>query len=220
MEFEIASVFAKSEGENSAIRVPIPEALLGDKLTAFAPNTTGIPYGLKKEVEIIKQLFDVGHLFDFIENLEPVISVFVQFAKTELNYRNLVDATLQDILIDIFETALHIGTRGQVGRGNFVELQKGILNIRNYIFSERFHLERAMVLASKAAYIAILIGTETNDIQRFSNPIEVVDWLVEQPFETRLNKLKKTNPEAFFYWYKAIALVKNSQPSIFDKAIG
>jgi predicted nucleotidyltransferase component of viral defense system len=38
----------------------------GDKLTAFAPNTIGIPYGKNKSMEIIKQLFDLGILFEHI----------------------------------------------------------------------------------------------------------------------------------------------------------
>jgi hypothetical protein len=36
------------------VTVPTVDWLLGDKLTAFAPNTTGIPYKVGKETEIIK----------------------------------------------------------------------------------------------------------------------------------------------------------------------
>ena len=49
------------------VNLPSHEDLLGDKLTAFAPHTTGIPFfkGEKKcTMEIIKQLFDVASLFD------------------------------------------------------------------------------------------------------------------------------------------------------------
>ena len=45
------------------VNLPSHEDLLGDKLTAFAPHTTGIPFfkGEKKcTMEIIKQLFDVA----------------------------------------------------------------------------------------------------------------------------------------------------------------
>ncbi len=43
--------------------------MLGDKLTAFAPNTIGILYKrpnqfFSKHVEIIKQLYDVAKLYD------------------------------------------------------------------------------------------------------------------------------------------------------------
>ena len=36
-QIEISSLFSKSEGENIKVTVPTPEAILGDKLTAFAP---------------------------------------------------------------------------------------------------------------------------------------------------------------------------------------
>jgi predicted nucleotidyltransferase component of viral defense system len=54
------------------IQLPTLEAITGDKLTAFAPNTTGISYGKGKELEIIKQLFDLSKLFDQIESIEDV----------------------------------------------------------------------------------------------------------------------------------------------------
>lgn len=175
---------------------------MGDKLTAFAPKTTGIPYGVGKEVEIIKQLFDIGHLFDIVENTKTISEVFNRFAKTELSYRTLKDHTPTDVLQDILNTALVIATRGKAGEGNFSELQQGIKNIRNYIFSENFHLQRAMIPTAKSAYLSSILQTNAQKIERFTGPTELTDWIIEQPFETRLNKLKKSNPEAFFYWYK------------------
>jgi len=54
--------------ENSVmVTTPTIEAILGDKMTAFAPNTTGVPHGKNKEIEIIKQLFDVGRLFGVVQ---------------------------------------------------------------------------------------------------------------------------------------------------------
>jgi len=41
-------------------------------------------------------------------------------------------------------------------------------------------------------------------IERFKNPLKIKDWLIEDQTHKKLNKLKKTNPEAFFYWYKSI----------------
>lgn len=202
-DIEIKSPFIKSEGKNVTVTVPIPEAILGDKLTAFAPNTTGVPYGREKEVEIIKQLFDVGNLFDMVTNMAVVSEVFTLFAQTELAYRELKDLNKDDVLNDVFQTTLLMATRGKSGIGDYNELQKGVQNIKNFIFSENFHIERAMVPAAKAAYIATMLKTNTTKVERFTNPLEVKDWMIEQPFETRLNKLKKTSPEAFFYWYKS-----------------
>ena len=48
---------------DTKILVPTVNSLLGDKLTAFAPTTTGIHFGINKEMQINKQLFDIGELF-------------------------------------------------------------------------------------------------------------------------------------------------------------
>ena len=209
-QIEITSPFLVTKGKTVKVTVPVAEAILGDKLTAFAPNTTGVPYDRNKEVEIIKQLYDIGHLFDVIENTEMVATVFEQFAKTELAYRDFRDNIPRDVLTDMLETAIVICTRGKSGIGKFDQLQKGITNIRNFIFSESFHLERAMIPAAKAAYLSALLQTDNKKILRFTDPLEVAKWTIEQPFETRLNKLRKSNPEAFFYWYRAYELFNNT----------
>lgn len=59
--------FIRLEGKPLMVTVPSAEDILGDKLTAFAPNTTGIPYyrnGRSCSMEIAKQLYDVGRLFE------------------------------------------------------------------------------------------------------------------------------------------------------------
>lgn len=201
----IQSPFLLTDAKHEEVTMPSFEAILGDKLTAYAPNTTGVPYRKGKEIEIIKQLYDVGNLFDQISEIEAVSTVFETIATTELGYRALKLNT-SDILDDIWETSLLITTRGKDGKGDFSELQRGIQNIRNFIFSERFHLESAIVTAAKAAYLASLIQSGERKIERFTDPMEVADWQIEQPFNTRLNKLKKSSPEAFFYWYRAVQL--------------
>jgi hypothetical protein len=45
------------------VNVPSVASIAGDKLTAFAPTTTGILYGKGKEVEIVKQLHDINKLY-------------------------------------------------------------------------------------------------------------------------------------------------------------
>lgn len=43
-QLPIVSPFLIMEGEPLRVSLPSKEDLRGDKLTAFAPNTTGIPY--------------------------------------------------------------------------------------------------------------------------------------------------------------------------------
>ena len=69
----VESRFIKTEGELNYVKVPSIGDILGDKLTAYAPNTTGIPYlknGKDASMEIIKQLYDIARLFEKTEVLE------------------------------------------------------------------------------------------------------------------------------------------------------
>jgi predicted nucleotidyltransferase component of viral defense system len=208
----IQSCFAPQEGKPITVMVPSLEDLMGDKLTAFAPNTTGIPYykrGESMSMEIIKQLYDIGNLFDLVNDIEIIASTFYCFVKTEVHYRNLISISGNDVLEDIYQTALCIVARGGDGIGNFIELQKGVQRVRSYIFSENYHIEKAIVHASKAAYISILIKVKANKIEKFDNPLEMNSWQISGSVNSNLNKLKKSNPEAFFYWFKICELKKH-----------
>ncbi len=183
--------------------------MLGDKLTAFAPNTTGIPYFKKNDsmsMEIIKQLYDIGNLFDVIRDLEILKTTFATFASTELTYRNTDGLKEKDVLDDILQTSLCIATRGADGKGEFEQLQLGIQRITRFIFSESYHIEKAIVHASKAAYLASLILHDATVFERFENPTQLKDWTIGAEMTNKFNKLKKSNPEAFFYWYKIYEL--------------
>lgn len=214
IEIPIQSSFVLIEGAPITVKVPCLEDMLGDKLTAFAPNTTGIPYFKKKDsmsMEIIKQLYDIGNLFDVANDLEIIKTTFLTFAETELTYRAIDRLTANDVLEDIYQTSLNIVTRGADGKGDFEQLQLGIRRITGFIFSESFHLEKAIILASKAAYISILIREDAAVIEKFDNPKLLKDWLIGEPLNNKLNKLKKSNPEAFFYWFKIYELIKQAE---------
>lgn len=209
VELPISSAFVPNEGEAISVKVPTLEDLLGDKLTAFAPNTTGIPYFKGDDsmsMEIIKQLYDIANLFDASSDLATVKNTFKKFADTELAYRETSDKTPADVLEDIFQTSLCICSRGVMGDGNFDELQQGIRRISGFIFSETYHIEKAIVSASKSAYLSALIKNDKVEIEKFENPLQVKDWSIENPDYNKLNKLKKSNPEAFFYWVKTLQL--------------
>lgn len=206
----IDSPFIKHDGEIFAVQVPSIEDLLGDKLTAFAPNTTGIPY-MKGDrdcsMEIIKQLYDIASLFDKVENLAITSDTFNKFAKVEMNYRNIDGDDTNLVLDDVFNTALCITLRGQVRKDEFGRLQRGITRIKSYIFSESYTIDSAVVNAAKAAYLATLLKTGHLDFTRFNNNIEAIKERNIAKLDTRLNKLKKYAPEAFYYWLEIESLL-------------
>ena len=210
VQIPIKSTFTPLKDEPLSVKVPCLEDLLGDKLTAFAPNTTGIPYFKghdSKSMEIIKQLYDIGNLIDLVTDISIIKTTFYRFAETELIYRNKNDLNVIDVLDDIFQTALCIVSRGKDGNGNFEELQKGIRSIGSFIFSESYHLEKAINSASKAAYLSTLIKYDVKVLEKFDTSVPMKDWDIIS--DTRLNKLKKSDPEAFFYWYKTYKIIES-----------
>lgn len=74
--------------EDLMVTMPTIECILGDKLTAFAPHTTGVPLGKKKELEIAKQLFDVATLAERMQDQKQFAS-----ALTQTDYPRIADVS-------------------------------------------------------------------------------------------------------------------------------
>lgn len=111
------------------VKLPSKEDLLGDKLTAFAPHTTGIPFFKGKKncsMEICKQLFDVASLFDIVGDLSVTAKTFNKFAMVELQYRGENPDAIQKVLDDIYDTAKCIVMHGQDSQEEFDLIQDGI----------------------------------------------------------------------------------------------
>ena len=189
-----------TSGDEVTITMPTFDAILGDKLTAFAPKTTGILYSKNRPVEIIKQLYDIAFLFDNITNLEIVRSSYNKVVKEEIGFRKL-DITANEVLEDTWNTCYTLAERDTKSE-DFNHLQLGIRNFTNFTI-DRFSIDEAITASAKVAYLTKLIQSENEiKIESFKNPLEIKDWMIEDQEYNKLNKLKKSNPEAFYYWYK------------------
>ncbi len=126
----IAGEYIKQEGKPSTVLTPTINAIMGDKLTAFAPNTTGVLYGSYKELEIVKQLFDLAILFDEIDDFEEVATSFRACVKNELEYRSHPSVSSEDVVLDMISTAELIVKRDSQGNptdtDNFTEIKRGL----------------------------------------------------------------------------------------------
>jgi hypothetical protein len=153
-------------------------------------------------MEIIKQLFDVASLFDVTDDLTVVAETFKRFATVELQYRNLDPENITQVLDDIFQTSLCICLKGQLEPKTFKLLQTGTKRIQSFIHSEKYNIDSAITNASKAAYLSVLIANGITTVVHFDpqNIEPLRDAVINEPLPTKLNKLKKSNIEAFFYW--------------------
>lgn len=215
LEVPVDSPLLKIEGTPSIVKVPSIGDILGDKLTAYAPNTTGIPYyknnqdGSKRDcsMEIIKQLYDIARLFEEVDNLHTTSKSFRQIAEVELSYRGFGNSP-KLIFDDVRQTSLCIATRGVEGNGDFGMLQRGINRIKAFMFRGGYMIENAIIDAARAAYIATLLEKGQTKIDKYNgDPLSITGLEICPTLTNRLNKLKRQAPEAFYYWAKVSELL-------------
>jgi hypothetical protein len=193
------------------VKMLSPECLIADKLSAFAPTTIGIPLDAEpgkrpKRVEVLKQLFDIGLLFDIVSDLDLIRKTYTDVAKVELVNEELT-LTYEDTLADSLEYAYIIG-HGQTSQPEvYHKLQKGYKEFRHYAIDLRFDEDDAVLAASKLAYLVTLLKTNSNEIiERYSDDVDMTDWKIAGAYADVLNAYKLSNQEAFFYWYQASRL--------------
>lgn len=219
---DIDCEFIEIEGVKTSIVTPSIDCILGDKLTAFAPNTTGIEYGKQKELEIIKQLFDISNLFDECKDITTIRNTFIEIAGKEIAYRN-IDVTYIDVLDDIFETSMILAGRGSFEKDAFKELETGVKRIKSFIFSRKFIIEDSVLCASKAAYLAAILKYNTcyTEIERFDSSININDIEIVSPrYRKSFKAIKKFNEEAYYYLFKAIEIQESCKDEVaLDKQI-
>lgn len=142
IEQDILSSLLITEGENLKVKIPTKECILGDKITAFAPHTTGISINADKDMEIIKQFYDIAMLAEQVETFEDVRSTFIRVANAEIRYKGL-DISPNDVLMDSINAAICIASRGATNRDDFSHYLKGTHDIANHIFEGGFTMESA-----------------------------------------------------------------------------
>jgi len=202
IQTKISSLWIDTDDNPTFVKTPSIDAILGDKLTVFAPNTTGIAYGCEKSMEMIKQLFDIGRLFDLHNNLEIVAKSFKAIAIQELEYKKStisLDAVLQDI-IDTSLIVSHFPAGKSTDSGKLKELFSGLQSFANYPIGISFRADDAILSAAKAAYLAVKIkNNDFSEIKRFSNKMMIEEFDFSEEF-AHLRKLKKRKIEAYYYW--------------------
>jgi hypothetical protein len=200
------------------VTVPTVESLLADKLTAFAPRTTGVPFtpangNPADTMQIAKQLFDVGELFNLAEDLPAVRRVYQRVFDLENVYRGggfTVNDALEDTLNASLSLCLH-RLRGIKDTPEALMLEDGVRKLMSHLVNHRFNLDMAKLAAAKAALITRLIANEESGIsleafRAVPPPEELRQLMIAGEWE-RLNRLMSINPDAFWYWHQASLLI-------------
>ena len=200
----IASPLLIQDSAPVMVQCPSLADMLGDKLTAFAPHTTGIPF-FKHEapffMEIMKQLYDVSSILDRIDDLSAVRKTYAEIVPIELGYRNLDQLTEADVLNDTYQCAMNICLHGALDRTEYGYFTDGARRVNSFIIPESYNADVAIRDAAKVAYLVRLIQTGANEVRHYCPEIdtELAAALIEDQALNKLNRIKKISLEAFFY---------------------
>lgn len=213
-EKEIKNELLLTEGNNLIVQVPSVDCILGDKFTAFAPYTTGVPLRAKKDLEVMKQFYDIGTLINEHKSFSHVLDTYKDVVTSEIGYRGL-EITARDVLEDTIAAAIVIGSRGKAGKDDYPLYVEGIRGVGTHIFAERFSGETASYRAANLIYMAACLMAET--------PYEPIDSFKEFANEQLsqadlkvLSKMRKAQPMQYAYLVKADRLLKECRKQAGD----
>ena len=210
MERPIKNELLLTNGDDLSVIVPNVNGVLGDKLTAFAPHTTGIPFGEEKELEIIKQLFDCGTLFDAMDNFEEVCATYKKIVKTEADYRG-ISITYEDVLKDTIKASLCIASRGQLYTEEYTYYKDGIFRIRNHALGGKFSGNIAVIYASKVLYLVSSMLVGSTSLTKITDATDYLNKNIELQKPKRFSYLRIVDPIAYGYIIEASKLLQGTE---------
>jgi hypothetical protein len=210
------------------VQLPTVNSLLGDKLTAFAPRTTGVLYVKKNKneagveiespgdlVQIVKQLFDVGVLFDVANNGAEVADTYRRSQAKESGYRGggiSPEATLDDTL-KACASATPFKPAQQARFPDYALLKRGYTGVQGHV-TQRFNEDAFRRSAARTAALAAHLRTNTLidfEALRYRATAEQDAAIKACSFNNTswdwLDGMKQVNPAAYFHWMIARRLL-------------
>ncbi len=204
------------------VRVPTIESLLGDKLTAFAPHTTGVPFysaksGEEQLQQVAKQLFDVGVLFDVATDFDAVAKSYTAVSAQESEYRGNQHSR-EAALEDTWQACIALTASKPAILEKYPEsklLHEGLDKMRGHLTTPAYvqDLKARRTLASKAAVLAahLRAGVPFDfGTMRYTGNAAQIEMLRAATLNGKplswIDGVKGANAEAYYYWYQSIQL--------------
>jgi predicted nucleotidyltransferase component of viral defense system len=196
-----------TDGKDVEVSMPGINCILGDKLTAFAPHTTGIGINDKKELEIIKQMFDCATLLREINDFSEVKKTYKEIVKIELAYREL-NIDYKEVLLDTIKSAAVIIGRGSLYKSDEIAVYStGIRAIGSHLLSKKYDFAIAGFDAAQVMYLASSILSDSNDFSLIKNISDYNDCKIENKDFSSLSSLRKISLDTYAYIVEATKLL-------------
>ena len=208
IEKDISNVPLVFSDSKTVVRIPTPEGLLGDKMTAVSPKTIGIPLNEKRSMEVLKQVIDLGELFNIASDIDDMRQSFFNTARQENGFRGTA-YSMDEVLNDVTDIAFKYSQSLLKGADNsFSEIpliNDGLDKIVNHL---RGKIDKGdiKVAFAKIAYMANVLNRKENPQLIKKTDISLIQGMVFPEKYKILERLKFVGPEAYFYWALAVGV--------------
>lgn len=240
---EIKNELLLTEPPYQTIKIPSIDCILADKLTAFAPNTIGIPFIQEKgqnnfingneydnkkkrrqfrtnKLEIVKQMYDVCTLFEYFSYSKDIYNSYIEIAKSEILYRknntnHPQEITVNQALMDSFMTA-YTFIESDAKNETYKKLVDGCRKLIPHIYNGSFSSEIAKTKACFIMYLTSCIYTKT-EIKRINDYKPYIKADISATNYPRLKTIRNIAPLEFAYGVKALILLNENVKNIETK---
>ena len=208
VEKDISKLPLLFSGLDVVVRVPTPEGLLGDKMTAVSPKTMGIPLNEKRAMEVLKQIIDLGELFKIASDINDIRQSFLNTAQQENGFRG-TSYSIDEVLDDVTDIAFKYSQALLKGADNsFFEIaliNDGLNKIGNHL-RQKIDQQNIKTAFARIAYMASVLKGKENPRLIKNVDISLIQEIMLPERYKILERLKVISPEAYFYWVLAVGV--------------
>ena len=187
---------------DAVVAIPTVEGLFGDKLTAGAPKTLGLKLSEGRDMEFLKQIIDLGTLFNLVASIDEIKKAFEKAIYQENVFRG-TKFTDKNVIDDILDVGWKYSQWLVKGADNSFEeinlINRGLGRIGNHLVGS---VDAASLKAmfGKIAYIMRLIKNGEKGAIIKNADISLLGNIRLNDKYAILERLKGINSEAYFYW--------------------
>lgn len=190
----------------TTVRVPTPEGLLGDKMTALSPKTMGIPLNEERSMEVLKQVIDLGELFKVASDVDDIKQSFLKTAEQENGFRKTaysVDEVLDDMTALAFKYSQFLLRGADNSFPEIALINEGLSRVSNHLRLKIGQQDIKIAFARIGHMASVLKSKDKKSLIKAVDLSLVKDVVFSGKYKV-LERLKVSNAEAYFYWALAV----------------
>lgn len=163
------------------------------------------PLGVKKELEIMKQLYDITTLSEIFSNQQELWETYDRVVEEEIAFRDIGEDR-DSVLQDTIHTAACIIGRGYIDPEEYSMYVDGANALDSHILLGKYNGEMAAIDACQVMYLAACV-LKRKSFEKIKNPEKYIAETMTKSKYKKLSYIKKHKLDAYGYLVEAVRLL-------------